>query len=240
MKTPYLHIGTHKTGTTSFQVFALRFGSYFAREGYLVLRNPYCEYRKPDINFGHFANAVLRPDLLTGPRLQYKLQAMTPERRMAIISETRVMIDHLPFDRALISSETLSFVRSEEEIDLIREGFSGYRIVTVCTFRERAAFLASFRNQIMKQPSWNSMAASDAPRQPGTTLLDLEDDSWLTDYDRIRTLWRGLGEFREINYERAMADDGSVSPSLLRAIDAPEALHEFLDRVPHLNQRVEL
>jgi hypothetical protein len=236
----FLHIGTHKTGTTSLQMFLTRNADAFSQEDILIMRNPYYTTINDAAHFWQMSNAVVRPQVVTGPRLKYDFPNMSKQKRFQILQGIREGIDLMPHKKVVISSEGFSFVRTKEEIDLLRRAFPKHEFHIICVFRERSAFLSSVENQIKKANTWDSILDPAHPlfRAPG--LHHFTEPSWLTEYNKIRWLWKQLGEFHEISYEAALARSGSVLPEILEKIGVSETLKNLSTKAKFKNRRVDL
>jgi hypothetical protein len=89
--------------------------------------------------------------------------------------------------------------------------------------RDPVEFLRSYRAWM----SYNALEPSDDP----TSMLYVEPDSWIVDFDALDPLYPGL---RWIGYEDAMVRHGSIIPALIEGMGLETAgLPDW--RVPPLN-----
>lgn len=174
----YLHIGLPKTGSTAFQRL-------------LGPRRP--DLRKQGVRFfrGQFSRnnhvemflSCIRDGVDTFSSLKHDV----PDRPL-LWQETRDRIaafdQKAGSDAIVISTEGLSFLRQPEELERLAGLLPPKRDVTVLLVRrDPDSFLKSYRTQITKGAG---RTKSDNPR----SALYVEDDTWLTDFDGLETVYR--------------------------------------------------
>lgn len=212
MRTVYIHAGTHKTGTSSFQAMMVARRDHFLAHGV----QPYLEPREggPDGNCHTLAHAVLRAGVITGMRYAGAYGAPTCAGLRAVARAVRRCMDEAEGRDLLFSAEALGFLRHPAELARLRFlfGRAPVRIVPLVVFRQDDAWRASWTGQIARNPP----LAADMGR-PGFPLLA----PWWFDKAAIRDFWQSAGPLREIAYDEALARDGSILPALMAAIGVP-------------------
>ena len=201
--TLWLHVGTHKTGTTSIQR-ALRLREAALREVGLRLY--------PEENAWGLANLFIRAGLRTTPRVKQMTQPPDlAEFRRELAAE------HWQLDGA-------DMIASSEEFCLLRETMEAHallstlgrkfaRIVPILVLRNDADWRASRRDQLSKNGMWDLQKA--LPDAAST------DGEWYYDRPALLAFWRAIGELRVIDYDAAMAARGSILPQFAEAIEQP-------------------
>jgi hypothetical protein len=204
----YLHVGTHKTGTSSFQDYLASQSAALLAEGKRVY---------PEKNAYRLANLFIRRSLVTSPRHQY--DPRKPDLRCAAPSlddfEAGVAAfarhGNLP-DDLVISSEEFCLLREPCELYALKQGMAGLfaRIVPVIVLRQMAQWRESRQDQLHKTGLLQAMQSlPDAQSTNG---------SWYYDHSAIVDFWSRVGKPVVINYEAALASEASVIPALCRAI----------------------
>lgn len=195
-----LHIGTHKTGTTSLQHALGNNRATLIEQGF----DYYLGAAKP-FNHVEIYLATLRRNVET---LGRKTHGRRPEfTRRAVRKRVRAFIAQSTCDRIIFSCEGISLLRTKRELRALHDLFGHqHRIRVFLTLREKSAFLASYRAQILKgrrrEPSRNPKSA-----------LYVEPDSWLVDYDALTTAFES--EFGPL----ALFDYGpGIVPDIIRAM----------------------
>jgi hypothetical protein len=115
----------------------------------------------------------------------------------------------------VFSAEALCFARTPAErwrVRLLARACDA-EVVSVLCLRDPVAWRASWEAQVHK---WRDAV------DPGEGTDNILGD-WYYDVHAITAFWSGLGEVRVVDYEQALAAEGSVIPALLRAIDSPPA-----------------
>ena len=206
MSTALVHIGTHKTGTTAFQQWAARH-----RDALLEQRD------------------VALYDGLYGPsHLEIPLLCLRDDRTM---TGRRVVLDSVlgewkdevrrhvteqvarPSSRLLISSESLSLLRYEDEVAALRDLLHPREIRVAVCLRDPTDFLESYRCEMAKK--------GITPSRFRASHHYVEPDTWLVEWDQMLSVWRRvLGEDRVVSfgYEDVMDRYRSSIPGVLAAL----------------------
>jgi hypothetical protein len=199
-----VHIGTHKTGTTSLQRWAdANRSELFAATGLRYYRGRFAR------NHFEFATLAMRPDRnmpFRAKRFDWMLPTFQHDLRDHIARE----LDG--DDDVLISAEALSLLRHPDEVDRLCELLEPRTTEFIVTLRDPAAYLASYRREMTGQ--------SFAPSPHPDSFAYTEDDSWLVDFDALRALYDGL---KVVPYEQALARWGSIIPAVMEAAGADPA-----------------
>ena len=213
----HLHIGTHKTGSTSFQ--------YFMRDHARVLSNAgfsFYEGMKEIENHLELHVAAMRPERMSFSKEKYEIADIESFRHEVANNVSRHYAAH-PQSEPIFSAEGLALLRYPDELRTLGQLIEAERfdVRVLLVLRNRQAYLDSMRRQILKVPG-------RLPSQEPDSHRYVEDDSWLVDYDHIRKLWAdefGPDNLTVIDYDAARAaNDGNIIPPMLDAIGAPTNL----------------
>ena len=229
MPRAFVHLGTQKTGTTTFQTWAATNREEIKRATGL-----------------RYYSSVFLPGLHNRPHIEFALLSIRPDRSLpardvmaareargiaSVVTRSNLLertIAHLEQELdgedLLISCEGLSLIRHPDEVERLRELLAGYDLEFVVTRRDPAAFLRSYRQ-------WMVNSSFDASSDP-LSCFYIEPDTWLLDLDALDPLFPGL---RWVDYEDAMSTYGSVTPALFVAMGFP--IDDLPDwKVPELNR----
>jgi hypothetical protein len=196
-----LHVGTHRTGTTSLQGFLRAHDDLLATvdtgypPGFLL---PVVHTELPLL--------TVRAERTWPARLRF------PETRRA--SWVAAAQEHV---RAQVTAdgpstlvyihEDLSYLRYDDELERLRGLFAGCEVQVVVVLRERESFLRSYRSQLLG----TGFELSDDP----DSFAYLGEDSWLLDHDALvggYQRWFGKTNVAVLDYDATMERDGSVIP----------------------------
>lgn len=204
-----LHIGLHKTGTTSIQTFFQRNIAVLQANGL------------------DFYQGMVFPE----NHVELHAASMRPERESGYKNRTGVKVDAGYIDqvrqhvsrfvagshaqRIIFSSEGLSLLRYPDELETLKSLFPPGAWQVLVYLRRPADYLRSYAAQLKKDP--------------GTLPLDIEKDSfaytepdsWLADYPaRLLPFEQVFGKtnVRAVDYDNALAKDGNVIPSFMQAV----------------------
>lgn len=224
-KTLIFHIGTHKTGTTSLQSCLRENHEYLKSCGIFVRMEdrgpPHAKANNQDL-----AHAFLRRNLASGYRLT------TGAKHTIFVQLKRAwrfrrQLKKLDSSCCVVSAEAFCFARTRWEQLLLRlcTMYTGYDVKVIVVRRSKEGWQRSWNNQLMKNP--RIKAHFDQHDYP--TRID---KSWYYEFDKILEFWNGVGDVAVVDYEEALKNDGSVIPSILRLIGAPEGLQQpaFLNK----------
>jgi hypothetical protein len=204
-----VHIGLHKTGTTSFQQWAVHHASTLQTT--LGIR-PYQEM----FNWQPYELSLLalRPGRTSS--------AMLLQPEWPLDGWRRQVADHCRLEVAaddsalLISSEGLSLLRYEDEVETLRDLLAPRQIRVAVCMRQRDAWLRSYRSQLLRHgESASEFRESHAYLGP---------DTWLVEWDDMLRVWRkvlGHDNVVAFSYEDTIARYGSSIPGVLAALGIP-------------------
>ena len=222
-KTVYLHVGTHKTGTTSIQSYLKDHKNAFRRQGMLFVEARIAKHDGSKAlrnrNSTNFAHHFLRGELLTGTRWR----SGSPENLARKCAEAAASIEDIirasDLSRFIISSEAFCFMRSETEASRLRAFFEALEcaIRPIIVFRNAADWRTSFTAQLQKSNFAESRATVAQP--------DLRaDGDWYYDRQAIIAFWSAFGAPIIIDYDEAMRTHASILPPFLDALglEAPD------------------
>jgi len=217
-RTVVVHIGTHKTGSTSFQHALSSAAERIEASGEFRL------FRSMHTDVKSWALEV--PLLVVRRSLNFTLRRLLPDATLdsAQIALRRHVLDELSSDaqHVIMSQEALSLLRTEAEFHVLRQLFaeSGRIPRFVVVLRKKEAFLRSYKAQLVKMGMPVSSQYKDS-------LSYTEPDSWLADTaSLIHGYHRAFGanSLTVLKYEVMVQDQGSVVPALWRACGLPEYL----------------
>lgn len=215
--TLWLHVGTHKTGTTSIQAALAAREDALAAAGVALW---------PEPNAQDLANHFIRPSLWTIPRM---LGVSAPVD-IAVFDDLALRMDEArgDHDDLLISSQEFCMMRDALEAHVLkstlRQVFA--RVVPVVAFRDVDDWRASRADELHRVGMWE--------RQDALPDALSSDGDWYYDPAAVRRFWAQIGDVVEIDYDAAVARDGSVLPAFARALGRP-SLFDGLDL--RLNRR---
>ncbi|MEO7573743.1 MAG: sulfotransferase [Acidimicrobiales bacterium] len=215
-----LHIGTHKTGTTSLQHFLRdQDGGLLATVGAgyppgFVLPEAHSE----------LALLTVRPERTWPARIRLP-GTQHPTWLAAAEAHVREQLSASPHQTLVYSHEDLSYLRSAGEIEHLRHLLRGPEVQIVVFLREPAALLRSYREQL----SAMEFELSDEP----SSFAYVAPDSWLVDYDALLGAYRrGFGEdnVHVIDYDEVVRCGGSVIPAFAQLLGIASASLPSLDQ----------
>jgi len=176
-----IHIGQHKTGTTSIQHFLRQKKLEMAKKGLYV----------PDIiagydNPSHYILNVYALEENRYSSMKEKLMASKPKEYFdglqqeleKDIAKHYSLAEKYKCKDVIWTNEGLYLLNSIQEYMRLRKLFDKYssNIICVCCFREVASYKKSYIQQLLKQGI--SLSADK------NSYRYLQDDSWLFDYSR--------------------------------------------------------
>jgi hypothetical protein len=197
-----VHIGTHKTGSTSLQYWLTQHATE------LQTRHGLGVYRPIHPNGRELALLCADPDRSI-PTIREIPEWRTEAWRTPTWGHVRSEVERTD-EVIFFSNETLSLLRAPEELERLRELLAPRVVDIVLVTRKAEDFLRSWREQLTR----DGFAMSQDP----TSFAYLERDSWLVDYDEIVRANRGVfGEshVHVVDYDAAMARINSVIPAVM-------------------------
>jgi hypothetical protein len=219
-----LHIGTHKTGSTSIQNYLMHNQEQLRRNGFVFLCGP---TGKP--NFKEIFHAAC------APQRRHLLALRHPEvlKRMWIkFGLKRFIAKHVRENLGLctiISSELLSLLRLPEEIEKLGSLFPATaKFKIILCLREKPDFLESMKRQLRAQDITLSKQQNNSNY--------VEPDSWLVDYDSILRAFRQLSaDIQVIDFSREQKNGGNIIVPFMAALGVADTVNPA--ELPYLNRR---
>lgn len=206
-KTFILHVGVHKTGTTSIQSFL---AANRARLRALDI-DVYAGYHLAD-NHVELHTATMREDRQSPFKLDHGLVVDTAYRA-AMAARIQEHIARSPCSRILFSAEGLSYLRHIDEIERLKDLLPPGDIRIIIYTRDRAGFLASYRRE---------MERHQRPANIGRdSFAYVADDTWLVDFEQRIAIFAtafGRANVTVLDYDAQMREAGNVIPSFLNAL----------------------
>ena len=196
----FIHVGIHKTGTTSFQHFIRKYRSELVSQHcdiYTGIVSPYNHY---DLHL-----ISLRKELKTLARLKFQGDLASLERNVK--SRISKLIDETKCKKLIFSAEGLSFIRRNAECEMLKSLFpNSINFTILLMLQDKESYLSSRKAQILR----NGYSISNDPE----SAFYVEKDSWLCDFDGlISVLESNFDDVRILQYER-----GNTIPALLKEI----------------------
>ncbi|HET7881554.1 MAG TPA: hypothetical protein VFL55_11760 [Acetobacteraceae bacterium] len=205
MKSIFLHIGTHRTGTTSLQ-------AYLGRRRTLLNASDFAFYRGGFMPNNHIElhAAALRAERDTPFRHYARIADIERLRRR---TEQRIgaFLERVPQQNLIFSAEGLTYLRHDDEVAYLATLLSPAQTTVIVYLRNRTEFLRSYKRQMLLM------------HLPLSAEKDhyayCEPDSWLVDYDALIAAYtRHYSDIRVLNYDEISARDRSIIPSFAKEI----------------------
>jgi len=221
-RTVFLHIGTHKTGTTSIQHFLTQNADELRRARILIpSAGRYLH------GHHHIAWELRNDDRLEGHTGH--VQRLFDELRASDL------------ETAVVSSEDFEYLSQYPEI---LKGFTaslreiGFEPVFIVFFRERRAYLASLAAALANHGVMHPMDWYCGQLEARDAILVKKD--WFFDFDRDRFVsrWTGITEAKVVALDYDACTEGiGVVPTFLETVAAGNALVDRARSWPRLNAR---
>lgn len=201
-----LHIGTLKTGTTSFQ-------RWFSDNESTITATTGCRWFH-----GAFPDAreIAAACIDDGRQTPAMALGFFPERgseawmhwRQDVHRSVRSQVDAADTP-IVVSCEALCLLRTPSEMQRLAELFDPATTDIVLTLRSRAGFLSSWKQHL----EHDFFRRSNDPE----SFAYVADDSWLVDYESLKNCYATVfqGRFTVIDYDERLAGDGSIIPALV-------------------------
>lgn len=181
-----IHIGTHKTGSTSFQSYLKGHAEELKENGFSVV--PYQDAKIA-------ACLSVRDGLpIPGRHLFERDGRKSTEKKLR--SRISEFYDDNNANTIVISCEHLSYFRTTEEVDHLLSYFEEHNEIDIfVVVREKADFLRSYEAQVKKTGHGPVHEDKSSPYYCG-------EDSWLIDYDGMQAPWIArANKFHKLSYE---------------------------------------
>lgn len=219
-----VHIGTHKTGTSSFQESLRANQERLAECGVGVVHHTVptqAGATTARFNLAALADLFVRPGLTTGHRLRHP--ADNPRARLSRAWRRWRWARDLaqrPETDLLLSAEGFCFLRTPREAQQMQTFLrrTGRRPVFLLVQRNETDWRASWASQVFKE---KGLLDAQAKKRSDDRI----DGEWYFDQQAIIDFWAPMGDVRRIDFDAEMAASGDVLPGLYReaGID-PEGL----------------
>lgn len=245
-----IHIGTHKTGSTSFQCALAQNRDQLLKNKIIfyqgtILKDNHIELTEVCIR-SHVEKMVdFRPEAKKLSNLSY---STVRENILSLLSDGK----NNGIKKFIFSCESLSLFREVEEVKRLRDLFPGYCNIRIfVVLRDKSSFLSKYAAQVVR---FSGRHESQDPE----SALYVGHDSWLIDFERLLEVYKTVFEtVKELKYNvvdttkilgdaMGIADMISVVPghrvnsssTLLRKIGGiPNKLNEILNNLVRLLKR---
>ena len=215
-----LHVGTHKTGTSSLQTF-LRDENPRSLAAAGVLFPP--GYLLPALH-ADLPLLTLRPDFAWPARLRFP-ETQRASWQAAARGHVRHQVTASPLPTLVYSHEDLSYARHDDELDRLHALVEGLPVRVVIVLRQREAFLRSYTEQL-------AATDFDTSEDP-SSFAYVEPDTWLVDYDALVGGYRrhfGAENVEVLDFDAIIAAEGSILPAFARLLGLDPATLPPLER----------
>lgn len=210
-----LHVGIHKTGSTSIQSFLNA-----NRERLRACDIDFYEGHHIASNHVELHAAAMREDRSSPFKLDNDL-TVDAAYRSATAARLNDQLARSTSPRILFSAEGLSYLRHPDEMARLKALLPGDDIRIIFYVRDRNTFLSSYRGEMERH------------RLPAVIDRDsfayVADDSWLADFntriDAFRSAF-GRASVTVVDYDREMRRTGNIIPSFLRSIGVEGAFEQ--------------
>lgn len=218
-KRAVVHIGTHKTGTTSFQKVLHESRARLDAQGILLATDD-----------GSALSTVLAHLVIRG-ELQPPFRLGDPDLHLA--SRQREFSRHIrkqvlsDYPVLIFSHEALSFVRTTREIRVLKKLLFPRKVRIVVAVRNPKDFLQSFSLQFYRTTGWETVSEFES------SLRNTRSNSWLANFDELlRVYVAGFGKSNVtvVDYDHELRVNGDVVPSVWEACGLPSSLMEMGER----------
>ena len=181
MRQVIIHIGTHKTGSTSLQAVLHHNRRQMKRQGIEYYEGTRSKKNHYDLNL-----AVMRAGVETFAnfgRDEINQAELYNEVREKIGDQMRRSTAHT----FVFSNEDLSYLRTKQECERLRALFTeqNVKFKILLVLRNKEDFLRSYKSQLLKDPR-----RSPSPHKKSG--LYVESDTWLLDYDDLQRAYRSV------------------------------------------------
>jgi Sulfotransferase domain len=209
MQTAFIHIGFHKTGSTSIQAFLQAHAQTLASSGLAFYQGAHFLDNHVELHV-----ASMRPERDSGfkNRSGILVDKAYRDRAKSSVDE---FLSGSPAERIVFSSEGLSLLRFRDEVQVLRQLISVRHVKVIAYLRNPTDYIRSYANQIRKDPK-------TLPRHiDQDSFAYTEPDTWLLDYEKRLMPFRdvfGSENVIAIDYDEQMSRYGNVIPSFLDAV----------------------
>lgn len=214
----FLHVGKHKTGSSSIQWYLTNNEQFFADIGLKVVRNTHFANwaleNLNDTNCFAFSHTIIRPELMTPIRLRGILPVPNFEDQCKTAVRTNADLHRLSGTALLMSGEAFSFLRTPKERKVFNLMFDGFDLHPILLFREKQSWLHSWKQQTARL----RQNFPDADMTSGS-IFNYSDNSWLVDDQAIQRFFGP--KTRVLSYEGEITKYESVIPAFLRELGIP-------------------
>ena len=223
MNETILHIGTLKTGTTSFQKwFSDNEAHLHSQHNVALFRGQWPDARELAalcINTSRETPAIALNFFPQRGTDNWHTWSANVAHEIAVQQSDA----HAQGCRFVVSSEALCLLRHPEEVSRLADLFTGSDVSIVVTLRRPKDFLSS----------WKQHLNHDFFRRSNdkTSFAYVKRDTWLVDYNQLLAVYGdqfGKQNIHVINYDEVLHNEGSVIPALARAcIGTSDALPQW-------------
>lgn len=217
-RTLHLHIGRHKTGTTTFQNFLNDNQQRLHERGFHTFQSQITldVTRSPIQSWAHEI-----PLVIMRPEFDFVLRMLTKPLNLSAKEMTRTIVENLntSAQNVIASHEAMSYVRDREELEMLRSFASDAKrkVKIHLVLRQHESWLRSYKNHFGS----GTQRITDKE-----SYLYLEEDSWLFKNQVLVGLYEevfGEGSVSVINYEESLNLFGDICPALIRSIGLCES-----------------
>lgn len=204
-----LHIGFHKTGTSSIQAFLGRNRAELLLEDYQFYRgDPAAD------NHVELHGAAMRPGRLSTFRhLHAGRLGFDDAYRAAVAGRLAAFAADARGRRLLFSAEGLSLLRHDDEVTWLRDQLPG-PVQIIAALRAPHAYRDSYIAELGR-------IALPLPPPAVDDFHYIAPDSWLWDYETRLAPWRrvfGAEAVKVLDYDAETARHGSMVPAFLEVL----------------------
>lgn len=209
MKNIYLHIGTHKTGSTAIQAFLQKESKLLNSKGYEFYNGYHLKKNHVELFL-----SSMRENRDSFSKEKFNIGKQS-EYIKTIREKVLLFIKKSDKQNLILSTEGLSLLRYEDELDILRSiiDADNNNVTLILYTRDKKGYMESYKKQIKK----NNRPFSNDPE----SVFYVEQDSWLIDYSSLKEAYAnafGSENLICIDYDIEMKIHGNVLPSFLKSV----------------------
>lgn len=205
----YLHIGVHKTGSSSIQKCLGQNIDFLKEQGFDffqgILRNPN--------NHTELHMATMRYERDSFGRYGYNDLICDGDFTERVRDNVQNFLKRSTCRHQIFTNEGLSWIRYPDEIERLKRLFYGYedQLEIIIYLRDREDFKRSYKNQIKHKLKRQFSQNVDS-------VLYIEDDSWVFNHDDCLRLFKDAFSKTNVtclSYDEEMENTSNIIPSFL-------------------------